>query len=130
MTAKEIEHKGFTIRATPYKRDGQYQTSGTVAKEIGGVVKEHNSSAPTGSRGSTTRSRCRSPRAASSSTSRARRSSIDVGRRIRLFGNGLELGEPLLVVRANPLVEHQPEPARGDAVELALEAPCRLGACA
>jgi hypothetical protein len=38
---KEIEHKGFTIRATPYKRDGQYQTSGTVAKEIGGVVKEH-----------------------------------------------------------------------------------------
>ena len=40
-TAKEIEHKGFTIRATPYKRDGQYQTSGTVAKEIGGVVKEH-----------------------------------------------------------------------------------------
>ena len=39
--AKEIEHKGFTIRATPYKRDGQYQTSGTVSKEVAGVVKEH-----------------------------------------------------------------------------------------
>ena len=39
--AKEIEHKGFVVRATPYKRDGQYQTSGTVSKEVGGVVKEH-----------------------------------------------------------------------------------------
>jgi hypothetical protein len=39
--AKEIEHKGFIIRATPYKRDGQYQTSGTVSKDVGGVVKEH-----------------------------------------------------------------------------------------
>ena len=39
--AKEIEHKGFVVRATPYKRDGQYQTSGTVSKEIDGVVKEH-----------------------------------------------------------------------------------------
>ena len=27
VVAKEIEHKGFIIRATPYKRDGQYQTS-------------------------------------------------------------------------------------------------------
>ena len=39
--AKEVEHKGFVVRATPYKRDGQYQTSGTVSKEIGGVLKEH-----------------------------------------------------------------------------------------
>ena len=39
--AKDIEYKGFVVRATPYKRDGQYQTSGTVSKEIGGVVKEH-----------------------------------------------------------------------------------------
>lgn len=39
--AKEIEHKGFIIRATPYKSDGQYQTCGVVAKEIDGVVKEH-----------------------------------------------------------------------------------------
>lgn len=41
VVAKEIEHKGFIIRATPYKRDGQYQTSGTVSKEIAGVMKEH-----------------------------------------------------------------------------------------
>jgi hypothetical protein len=40
--AKEIEHKGFVIRATPYKADGgQYQTCGVVSKDVGGVVKEH-----------------------------------------------------------------------------------------
>ena len=40
--AKEIEHKGFLIRATPYKAEGgQYQTCGVVLKEIGGVMKEH-----------------------------------------------------------------------------------------
>jgi hypothetical protein len=39
--AKQIEHKGFTVSATPYKNDGQYQTCGVVSKEIGGVVKEH-----------------------------------------------------------------------------------------
>lgn len=39
--AKEIEHKGFVIRATPYKAEGQYQTCGVVSKEIDGVVKEH-----------------------------------------------------------------------------------------
>jgi hypothetical protein len=41
-TAKQIEHKGFVIRATPYKAEGgQYQTCGVVSKEVGGVVKEH-----------------------------------------------------------------------------------------
>lgn len=39
--AKQIEHKGFTVSATPFKADGQYQTSGTVSKEIDGVLKEH-----------------------------------------------------------------------------------------
>ena len=38
---KQIEYKGFTIAATPYKNDGQYQTCGVVSKEIGGVIKEH-----------------------------------------------------------------------------------------
>lgn len=38
---KEVEHKGFVIRATPFKEDGQFQTCGTVSKEIGGEVKEH-----------------------------------------------------------------------------------------
>lgn len=38
---KEIEHNGFTIRATPFKQDGQYQCCGVVSKEIDGVVKEH-----------------------------------------------------------------------------------------
>ena len=40
-TAKEAEHKGFIIRATPYKDGGQYQTAGTIVKEIGGEMKEH-----------------------------------------------------------------------------------------
>ncbi|MEW9806627.1 HlyU family transcriptional regulator [Mesorhizobium marinum] len=39
--AKQIEHKGFTIVAMPYKNDGQYQTCGVVSKEIDGVMKEH-----------------------------------------------------------------------------------------
>ncbi|MBX3581491.1 MAG: hypothetical protein KF810_06330 [Rhizobiaceae bacterium] len=39
--AKQVEHKGFTIVATPYKNDGQYQTCGVITKEIDGVVKEH-----------------------------------------------------------------------------------------
>ncbi|MBZ9676134.1 HlyU family transcriptional regulator [Mesorhizobium sp. ES1-1] len=39
--AKQVEHKGFLISATPYKTDGQYQTCGIVSKEIDGVVKEH-----------------------------------------------------------------------------------------
>ena len=39
--AKQIEHKGFTISATPYKNDGQFQTCGVVSKEVGGVLKEH-----------------------------------------------------------------------------------------
>lgn len=39
--AKQVEHKGFLISATPYKADGQYQTCGIVSKEVDGVVKEH-----------------------------------------------------------------------------------------
>ncbi len=39
--AKQVEYKGFLIKATPYKEGGQWQTCGTVAKEVGGVMKEH-----------------------------------------------------------------------------------------
>jgi len=39
--AKEAEHKGFMIRATPYKDGGQYQTAGTISKELGGEMKEY-----------------------------------------------------------------------------------------
>lgn len=38
---KEVEHKGFTIRAMPYVENGQYQTAGVIAKEIDGAVREH-----------------------------------------------------------------------------------------
>ena len=36
-----VEYKGFMIRAAPYKNNGHYQTAGTIAREIGGVRKEH-----------------------------------------------------------------------------------------
>lgn len=39
--ARTVEHKGFTVAATPFKNEGQYQTCGVVSKEIDGVVKEH-----------------------------------------------------------------------------------------
>lgn len=39
--AEAIEYKGYTISATPYKADGQFQTCGLISKEIDGVVKEH-----------------------------------------------------------------------------------------
>ncbi|WP_439575710.1 HlyU family transcriptional regulator [Phreatobacter sp.] len=36
-----IEHKGFTVTAAPFRNEGQFQTAGTVAKEIDGETKEH-----------------------------------------------------------------------------------------
>jgi hypothetical protein len=37
-----VEHKGFVIRAAPYKNNnGHYQTAGTIAREIGGEHREH-----------------------------------------------------------------------------------------
>ena len=38
---KQIEYNGFTVKATPYKEGGQWQTCGIVSKTIDGVVKEH-----------------------------------------------------------------------------------------
>src|SRR5690242_7710130 len=38
---QSVEYQGFTIRATPYKEEGQYQTCGIIAKEVDGVMKEH-----------------------------------------------------------------------------------------
>jgi hypothetical protein len=40
-SGKEIEHNGFTIRATPFKAEGQFQCCGVVTKEIDGALKEH-----------------------------------------------------------------------------------------
>ena len=36
-----VDYNGFTIRAAPYKEQGQYQTAGVISKEIGGATKEH-----------------------------------------------------------------------------------------
>jgi hypothetical protein len=40
-TAKQAEHKGFTIEARPYREGGQYQTAGVISKDVDGVRKEH-----------------------------------------------------------------------------------------
>jgi hypothetical protein len=39
--AAAIEYKGYVICAAPYKSNGQYQTAGTIAREIDGVRREH-----------------------------------------------------------------------------------------
>jgi len=39
--AEPVEYKGFIIRAAPFKNEGQYQTAGTIEREIGGVLKQH-----------------------------------------------------------------------------------------
>lgn len=36
-----LDYKGFTIRATPYQENGQYQTCGVVSKVVDDAVKEH-----------------------------------------------------------------------------------------
>ena len=36
-----VEYKGFIIRAAPFKHEGQYQTAGSVEREIAGALKEH-----------------------------------------------------------------------------------------
>ena len=39
--AEAVDYKGFVIRPAPYLADGQYQTAGTIEKEIGGTLKQH-----------------------------------------------------------------------------------------
>jgi hypothetical protein len=39
--AAPVEYKGYVICAAPFKNNGQYQTAGTIAREIDGVRKEH-----------------------------------------------------------------------------------------
>jgi hypothetical protein len=41
QAGKSVEYNGFTIRAAPYLSEKQYQTAGTVEKEVDGVRKEH-----------------------------------------------------------------------------------------
>ncbi len=39
--AGSLEHKGFTVTATPYKAEGQFQTCGVISLAEDGQVKEH-----------------------------------------------------------------------------------------
>lgn len=38
---KSVAYKGCLIRATPYLEGGQYQTAGTIEKDVDGVRCEH-----------------------------------------------------------------------------------------
>jgi hypothetical protein len=40
-SAAPVEYKGFVITPAPYKDGDQYQTAGTIEKEIAGARKEH-----------------------------------------------------------------------------------------
>jgi len=39
--SEPVEYKGYIIRPAPFLSGGQYQTAGTIEREIGGVRKEH-----------------------------------------------------------------------------------------
>ncbi len=39
--AEPVEDKAYTIRAAPFQNEGQFQTAGTIEREIDGVRKEH-----------------------------------------------------------------------------------------
>jgi hypothetical protein len=41
VTTGEVEYKGFTIRAVPFKESGQFQTAGVIEKEVDGVRRTH-----------------------------------------------------------------------------------------
>ncbi len=39
--ADPVDYKGYVIRAAPFKNNGQYQTAGTIERDIKGERKEH-----------------------------------------------------------------------------------------
>jgi len=39
--AAPVQYKGYVIVAAPFANNGQYQTAGTISREIDGVRKEH-----------------------------------------------------------------------------------------
>ncbi len=38
-TTGQVEYKGFTIRAVPFKENGQFQTAGVIEREVDGVLR-------------------------------------------------------------------------------------------
>jgi hypothetical protein len=36
-----VEYNGYLIRPAPFEAEGQYQTAGTIEKEIAGALKQH-----------------------------------------------------------------------------------------
>ena len=41
VSSRVEDHKGFSIRATPFKEVGQWQLCGLISKEVNGETKEH-----------------------------------------------------------------------------------------
>jgi hypothetical protein len=40
-TAAPVQYKGYVITAAPFANNGQYQTAGTITREVDGVCREH-----------------------------------------------------------------------------------------
>lgn len=40
--SEPVDYKGFVIRAAPFQAEGQYQTAGSIQKEIAGETKTHD----------------------------------------------------------------------------------------
>ena len=40
-TGEAVEYEGYRIRPSPFASKGQYQTCGTIEREIGGELKQH-----------------------------------------------------------------------------------------
>ena len=41
QVGEAIEYQGYTIRATPFAAEGQFQTCGTISREFGGEERQH-----------------------------------------------------------------------------------------
>jgi len=41
QVGEALDYKGYSIRATPFQAEGQYQTCGIVSRTVDGEMKEH-----------------------------------------------------------------------------------------
>ena len=41
QVGEAIDYKGYSIKATPFAAEGQYQTCGVVSRVVDGALKEH-----------------------------------------------------------------------------------------
>lgn len=37
-----VDYKGYVLRAAPFQNEGQFQTAGSIARDVGGETKTHD----------------------------------------------------------------------------------------